>query len=168
MSNSQKWSALWGDRCEAPHTYACFCMILWGALYYATLYKNKTKPNMRSLKIVSGNVVSIHNAGALPSLILRLLRPKLPRRPYLILCTLYKNKTRPKMRSLKIASGNVASSWHHASLSLILRLLRPKLPRHYFFQKRSLISKSEGDAVQRNSSNLEGGRPQDNTTARAP
>ena len=47
------------------------------------------------------------------------------------------------MRSLKIASGNVASSWHRAWLRLILRLLGPKLPWHHFFQKKNLISKSD-------------------------
>ena len=46
------------------------------------------------------------------------------------------------MRSLKIASGNMASLWHRALLSLILRLLRPKFSQIFFFQKRSLVSKS--------------------------
>ena len=36
--------------CEAPHKYAWFCMILWGASYCAFLYKNQTRSKMRCLK----------------------------------------------------------------------------------------------------------------------
>ena len=107
MSNSQKWGASWGAQCEAPHKYAWFCMILWGASYYATLYKNKTRPKMRSLKIVSGNVVSVMPVPRRASFWGSSGPNCLGLASYY--ATLYKNKTRPKTRSLKIASGNVVS-----------------------------------------------------------
>ena len=59
-SNTQKWGTSWGARREAPHKYAWFCMMFWGASHSShPLQEPQTRPKMRCLMTVSRDVASV-------------------------------------------------------------------------------------------------------------